>query len=57
MLAVIDWELCALGNPLADVAYMLLMYLPISGFIFNLGKYTVFYYKYIIISDISDKKQ
>ena len=56
MLAVIDWELCALGNPLADVAYMLLMYLPISGFTFNLGKYAVFYYKYIIISDISDKK-
>ena len=55
MLAVIDWELCALGNPLADVAYMLLMYLPISGFTFNLGK-SVFYYKCIIISDISDKK-
>ena len=31
MLAVIDWELCALGNPLADVAYMLMIYLPIPG--------------------------
>lgn len=43
VLAVIDWELCALGNPLADVVYMLLIYLPIPGYIFCLSKHVVLY--------------
>ena len=36
---MIDWELCTLGNPLADVAYMLMIFLPIPGSTYNLSTY------------------
>ena len=31
MIAVLDWELSSLGHPLADLAHLCMIYLPIPG--------------------------
>ena len=43
MLAVIDWELCTLGNPLNDLAFMLMVFLPVEMFPYSLSKYKLYH--------------